>query len=740
MLRLENISKYYYSQTGVSLGLHKVNLSFRQGEFVAITGESGSGKSTLLNVISGLDTYEDGELYVEGKATSHFDDTDWEQYRREKIAFIFQNYNLIDSYTVLENVESALLVQGCPKEELRSRALSCIEKVDLTNRQNHRASELSSGQKQRLSIARALAKETPIIVADEPTGNLDSENGEQVMHLLKALSEEKLVIMVTHNSEQAERYVTRKIILHDGEIIADRECAEVKEVTPIQKKEEKAASIRESMTARIFAKMNLTSQRGKVFAIISFMLVSTFASFVFLGSFFSNLDDTNTKVYDDSAFYNSSNRRIVVRHQDNSPITDEDMETFRKLNYVEQVDRYDLTNDMYYFYVKNQDYKISYHTRVDHEDANDAGDSETVVLTGYHRFIHSSTCIQKEDLSAGHLPESMNQIVLYSEDASQIGKEILFYFQDKRTWGADQFIGMKMEVVGLLKEPDSQVYFSEEFCRLMMCNAERDYDYYCHGSSARYCDRFVPIYRIDPELKQGEVRASAQYLSKYQLDILQRVVFCPQENSKEEYIDFELLSSPNDGTSKIMDISKEDFEVIFQSFDTTQASLYITDYAYADDVIAELQKAGYDAISPLQVSSTKYDPVKVKERLVTLLISLVSLIVISLLEVVIVKSLLRLKKNDFIILRLIGLKQTVIHKINIFEMLIDQACAIVLTIAIVTILNLNDITIIVNLVKYYRIQHYCILILVNLLITLLIAWRFNQYLDKHDKVTALNEQ
>lgn len=222
MLKLENISKFYHEGNLVTLGLRKISLEFHQGEFVAITGESGSGKSTLLNVLSGIDSYEDGEFYVEGEETSGFDDQDWENYRRNYIGFIFQNYNLIDSYTVLENVEAAMVVQGISAKERRERAKEIIAKVGLTDHINHKATKLSGGQKQRVAIARALAKNTKIIVADEPTGNLDSESGKQIIALLSEISKEKLVLLVTHNYEMVADYVSRKIKLADGEVVEDR--------------------------------------------------------------------------------------------------------------------------------------------------------------------------------------------------------------------------------------------------------------------------------------------------------------------------------------------------------------------------------------------------------------------------------------------------------------------------------------------------------------------------------------
>ena len=221
MIRLENLSKYYYGNNSVALGLRKINLEFHKGEFVAITGESGSGKTTLLSTISGLIPYEEGEMYFNGNATSYYDEQDWEEYRKNHIAFVFQNYNLIDTYTALENVMTSFLIQGESVSYAKEKSMELLELVGIAQYASHRATELSSGQKQRLAIARALAKNTEVIVADEPTGNLDAENGRQIMELFAALAKERLVIIVTHNYEEAAAFVTRKIVIHDAEVEED---------------------------------------------------------------------------------------------------------------------------------------------------------------------------------------------------------------------------------------------------------------------------------------------------------------------------------------------------------------------------------------------------------------------------------------------------------------------------------------------------------------------------------------
>lgn len=222
LLQLKDVSKYYHSGDLVTLGLNKVNVSFDNGEFVAVIGESGSGKSTLLNVISGIDTYEDGEMYFNNEETSCFTSEEWDKYRKDNIAFIFQDYNLIDSYTVLQNVEAAIMEKYPDSKFRRQRALAVIEQVGLTSHIKHRCTKLSGGQKQRVAIARALAKDAPILIADEPTGNLDEETSQAIIELLSSVCTNKLLIMVTHSYEDIKDYADRIIQLSDGKITEDK--------------------------------------------------------------------------------------------------------------------------------------------------------------------------------------------------------------------------------------------------------------------------------------------------------------------------------------------------------------------------------------------------------------------------------------------------------------------------------------------------------------------------------------
>ncbi len=354
-IELQGISKSYYSETAVTQALRRVSLSFAMGEFVAITGESGSGKSTLLNIIGGMDSFDEGEMIVDGEPTFQYDDEDWETYRRTKIGYVFQDYSLIGHYTALDNVVSALLIMGQDPEEARKTAADYLKQVGLEEYGTHRASELSSGQKQRLSIARALAKNTGIIVADEPTGNLDSETGQQIIRLLQELSKDRLVIMVTHNYDQAEAYVTRKIRLHDGQIISDV-TAETEDAVPDPapdpaapaedigtEKKPGRKSLTSNQTASIFARWNQRTQRGRAILFTSFLLVIAAASFLFIGELFVYRDDTTTKNYTQAGFYHEDDKRIVVKRQDGKDITDEDVKKLSSVRYVETVSYTHLT-------------------------------------------------------------------------------------------------------------------------------------------------------------------------------------------------------------------------------------------------------------------------------------------------------------------------------------------------------------------------------------------------------------
>ena len=227
MIKLENVTKFYNSKGIITHALKNINLELYKNEFVAICGPSGSGKSTLLNVICKQDTFDEGEIYYKGNETAYFNVDDMDDFRKNKVGFIFQNYNIIESYTVLQNVMLPYELKGIPTKEAKKKALAIIDEVGLHDKINNRGAELSGGQKQRCVIARALAFEPEILACDEPTGNLDSETGAEIMALIAKIAHDKLVLVVTHNYEEVEPYATRKLTIVDGTLYEDKILREV---------------------------------------------------------------------------------------------------------------------------------------------------------------------------------------------------------------------------------------------------------------------------------------------------------------------------------------------------------------------------------------------------------------------------------------------------------------------------------------------------------------------------------
>ncbi|HLT00240.1 MAG TPA: ABC transporter ATP-binding protein, partial [Acholeplasma sp.] len=421
LIRLDNVSKFYKSGEGVSVGMRKVTTSFNYGEFVAVTGESGSGKSTLLNVISGLDSYEDGELYIENDETSHFTNKEWEAYRSKYIGFIFQSYNIIDSFTVYQNVLLALEIQNYPKHLRKKRALELIDKVGLSSHIHHKAAKLSGGQKQRTVIARALAKDCPIIVADEPTGNLDSESGKQVIDLLHEISKEKLVVIVTHEFDQVKAYATRRIKMHDGEIVEDKILKKVESLENIDKQLQKGMSF---WSVLHFAIRNILATPRRTFFILLFqiLIMSIFIFGYTLLMFsarnqnqfeFSPIGDNNvnfgikTNITSDNRFY--------VMKKDQSSLTQQD---YDQLNNISGGDYYlykDLTyidtNGLEILYVVNDDdndwyrqgisnarfdstYSIENNPQFLKEGRLPLLDNEIVISNSYENYIYLDTVLE----------------------------------------------------------------------------------------------------------------------------------------------------------------------------------------------------------------------------------------------------------------------------------------------------------------------------------------------------------
>ena len=263
MLKLNNIKKNYETGNETVKALKGINIEFRQSEFVSILGPSGCGKTTLLNIIGGLDHYTSGDLIIDGISTKKYKDRDWDTYRNHRIGFVFQNYNLITHQSVLSNVELALTLSGVDKPTRRKKAIEVLEKVGLKDQMYKKPNQMSGGQMQRVAIARALVNDPDILLADEPTGALDTKTSEQIMEILKDISKDRLIIMVTHNPELAQKYSTRIINLLDGEITSDSKTYNSKKENKSKEKDDNKKTSMSFLTALNLSLNNLMTKKGR---------------------------------------------------------------------------------------------------------------------------------------------------------------------------------------------------------------------------------------------------------------------------------------------------------------------------------------------------------------------------------------------------------------------------------------------------------------------------------------------
>lgn len=401
LLQLQDIGKIYVSEGNVAVGIRGVNLSFDKGEFVAITGQSGSGKSTLLNVISGMDTYEEGELFIEGQSTSHYLQPEWEEYREKYISFIFQDYNIIESFTVLQNVELALMHIENAKER-KKRALELLERVGLSSHIKQKGSQLSGGQKQRTVIARALAKNSPIILADEPTGNLDSQTSKEIIALLKEVSKDKLLIVVTHNFEDVEAHATRHVRVFDGAVESDHV---IERPTPMEEKTssplpqtKKKELVREIKNGFSLGKSIFFSKPKLSTFLCLLMIVGALGIYLIT----SLLNPLMEILFEPNYIFHNIEGRVVATVDDGSVLTDEELsqiaEQYGATHYLRNDYLLDQTigvqiptNDGYYQYDDFEVDLLRNYENLPMEGNLPAADSEVVLYLPISYKVHSPT-------------------------------------------------------------------------------------------------------------------------------------------------------------------------------------------------------------------------------------------------------------------------------------------------------------------------------------------------------------
>ncbi len=671
VLRLENLSKYYTSENSVVMGLTGINLSFSTGEFVALTGESGSGKSTLAHVLGGILPYESGELFIYGEPTSHYDSLDWERYRRDLISFISQSYGILPGNTFSENVESALRLGGLSPEEAEIKADEILREVELFEFKARVAGKLSSGQKQRLSIARALAKPSKILIADEPTGNLDRENSENVIRLLKKASRDRLVILITHEFEEAKDAATRRIILSDGAVATDAKIpANIKAEKESKTQKCAPANTQDGKKKPLAPYISyLTVKSRPVFtAILSVLLtVTTFISFVFLGTFTVALDDSSTRAYDTSVFYNGTPERIVIMKNGAADFTEEDYKSIIETRYAVGIERWGYTNDIVYHYKPNIDHRV-YEDLVfgpDYHPVFNPSDYTVTELVEFYEtdysYFRTLPYTEKGIIKEGRAPEDFYEVVS-SDSSYKVGDVVSVYLRNKQDFGLSAYISFDFTVVGETSHGDG-LYFSDKLAaaleRTVTTSGNRDTGY---GSRPQKNQPIVYVPYEESKFKLNELTGLFA-IEENGAVIPEDRTYAPMDagdyfnaytNDGEKLL-LRVQATYRAPYTNLFAVSEENFEKLTDFTLPNQISLYIKDYSYTERVIDSLTDKGYIAISPYKMGTNRIIADAAVERLVTLAVSLGAVLLSFILQSILLRAMFNSLNEYFKLLSNIGL-------------------------------------------------------------------------------------
>lgn len=723
MLELKNVSKFYYKKGIVSSGISKVTLKFDMGEFIAITGESGSGKSTLLNVISGLDTYEEGEMYVNGEETSHYNEEDYEEYRKKYIGNIFQSFNLVNSYTVYQNVELVLLINGETRRSVKHKVIDILKKVNLYKYRHTKVSKLSGGMKQRVSIARCLAKDTPIIIADEPTGNLDSKNAKSVLKLLYEISKYKLVIVVTHNFEQISEYATRRITMHDGSVIEDMKLKDKNEVEEVNTSKFKKTKVISNLRLGIRNTFNIVPK----FLLLTFVYAFVLISIVGVYSAFLELESTNNAY---NSFFNETdaNKRVIVKKKDNSSFTNEEINKLKSISNVEKV----ITNDYVY------DYSMS--------------------LIDYENIFLDSNFMKLEEfkgkLKYGRMPLNDNEIIVsgskenyYIEDLGSelINKEVSI------NSGSDE-IKVKIVGVSVFEKYNWMVtsYVSDKIYNYVENHVEQVYGttkvYVSDNSQIEY-----PNIKTSDILSEGQVYISENYsyncksynCMKDSLNIKFSNMYTNKEISLSNVKVYnknnfkKIFGSEYDDMDTIY-LSNNDYDKLYKNNNIYQVSLFVKDVRNIDKTMSELN----DYVS-FSLNSVKQDGALVQViKIVKTIVITVLVIVLFFVSYFVIKLIMKSRNKYFTTIRILGGSYIEVKRLLQIELL-NVTNIVYLVFLVISLFIKNDIIVsesIKNMLFYINLKEYVIVYLILSLMSYLTSSRYSRKIFKRSVITTYNEE
>ncbi|MDO4869292.1 MAG: ABC transporter ATP-binding protein [Bacillota bacterium] len=738
MIELRSVSKYYHNKGIIATGITRVDLELSPGEFVVITGESGSGKTTLLNVISGLDSYEEGEMLIDGHETSHYMAADFEAYRKKYISNIFQDFNLINSYTVSQNVDLVLKINGWDDASAKKRTGEILQRVGMSAFADTKVSKLSGGQMQRVAIARALAKDTEIIVADEPTGNLDSTAAAEIASILSEIARDKLVIVVTHNFEQFEKYATRCIRMHDGKVIQNLEIRPL----PEQKQDEEAAG-QGNMSNREIIALGLRNTFNIGYKFILLLVVFLFLVFAVTSQFtsFLNQKAENSRVGYNNYFYNYSEDRVVLKKKDGSQFTDNDIQALNTIANVGNISPNDilLDNSLYI------------------EDGS----------FSYEAFPRSMDEFRGK-LYKGRMPEKKNEVILVGqEDNYNFSKNKVERLLDQEYTiyvGEDEASGLKIKIAGVAFDQDTDryesagsVYMTDEFCRDMLAGT---YYYYStitttiNGKAQEYVNG-NPYYKVLPSsrVKKGTILLPSESNNFYEdkkakghkVSITAENMYYDAAVSlkvadtySEKSFSYKSNYRSYDKYGGAVFISQSDYDKLFAK-GNYQCSVYVKDMSAMDATLDALKAMGY---VPLPLENAK---VTQNNDLASIIqVPVIMLIMIGLFFVAyfVIRLILRSRKGYYSILRMLGLAKGSIKRILDVELFTVMNIAFVLFLLIVVLVRNQIIHIdyVSTLIQFMRGYDYAILYVILAVMVWLISGIFSRNLFKKTAIGTYREE
>lgn len=731
MLKLENVSKIYYTNGIVATGISKVNLELNIGEFVVITGESGSGKSTLLNVISGIDSYEEGEMYINGKETSHYTEKDFEEYRKKYIANIFQSFNLINSYTVYQNVELVLLLNGYKRKQIKKKVLDIIDKVGLTKFKNTKVSKLSGGQKQRVAIARAIVKDTPIIVADEPTGNLDTKSAYEIIELLKNVAKDKLVVIVTHNIEQVEKYATRIIKMHDGRMIQNIEIKNINEDSKITQANGKNITIPNQYRLGIRNTFNIFSKFILLFIVFTFMSVAFLAEY----SAFKLVEHSTEESSGYSAnLRDISKERILINKQNREPFTEDDYSKIKQLSNIDYIVEDDISLDTE-FILRN----------------------DTLNTYGYIKDINNF----KGNLDIGRMPENDDEIILKANKddytiTQMLDETLNSEFSLQKSYREGDTI-KTVKIVGIQYNENNTIYDRTFYVSNEVKKVVRSYVHNQYSDMKTLLNDKYVQYNIETsenvEPGTAIVNDDLKYQFKNNKIINQNINISVSNIYYEDNIDLTITKTFTKSNLKKLTgytdysyyqnaiiINPDDYNSLYDK-PSYQSSVYVKDASIIDQTMSELENLG---LKPKKATDFKveYENESQIVKIFKVVVTIFVIIVVFFISYLIISIILKSRNIYYTTLRMLGATSKSTRKILNIELFINSTLSylMVLTFGYLVKQDIIKIEFIANLIKYITLNECILMYLILFVVTQLIARKFAKKIFKSSAMNRYNEE